>query len=137
MAYINKAKTAAILCHLSYGKKANIWDDLYFIFKVSGIKLVLQILKREKLLKDLHPKTKFCHLWFIGVKNELQGQGHGSQMLDAIKSICLGKQLPIYLETSNKDNINFYLNNGFVLEKTVQLPMDDFEIYLFSWQVSK
>ncbi|WP_282124857.1 GNAT family N-acetyltransferase [Marinifilum flexuosum] len=136
-AFVNTTKTGVVLCNLSNGKKANILDDLYFIFKVSGLKLGLQLLKREKMLKQLHPKSDYCHLWFIGVKNSSQGSGIGTKMIKFLKQTCQEKGLPIYLETSNPDNLKFYEKNGFKLYKTVKLPMDDFELYLYSWVPQK
>jgi len=133
LAFVNTTKTAVMLCNLSNGRKANILDDLYFIFKVSGLKLGLQLLKREKLLKQLHPKTNYCHLWFIGVKNEAQGNGIGTKMISYLKQKCQEKSLPIYLETSNPDNLKFYEKNGFKLYKTIKLPMDNFDLYFYSW----
>jgi len=133
LAFMNSSQTGALLCNLSDGKKSTILDDFLFILQVSGLKLGLQILKREKQLKQLRPKTNYCHLWFIGVLNDWQGNGVGSQLLTCLKQRCKEKNLPIYLETSNAFNIPFYERNGFRLIKTRKLPMDDFEIYFFSW----
>lgn len=134
MAFVNQAKTAALLCNLSSGKKATLMDDMFFITKVSGLKLGLELVKRERLLKQMHPCTDFCHLWFIGVDTAQQGQGMGSEMMDFIKQHCIEKQLPIYLETSNQRNIKFYEKHGFNLYEKIKLPMDDFELSFFSWE---
>lgn len=136
-AFINSSANGVMLCNMSHGKRANIIDDLYFIFKVSGIKLGLQLLKREKMLKQLHPKINYCHLWFIGVEIKSQGTGIGTDMINDLKQRCQERGLPIYLETSNPDNLKFYEKNGFRLNKTIKLPMDDFKIYLFSWDPQK
>lgn len=133
MAFINTTKTGVVLCNLSNGSKATIRDNLYFLFQVSGLKLGLQLMKREKLLKQIHPKTDYCHLWFIGVDNDSQGKGIGSKMIEYIKQICHEKSLPIYLETSNPRNFEFYEKNGFTLYQKMKLPMDDFVIYFYSW----
>lgn len=133
MAYINPTKTGAILCSLSNGKKATMLDDLYFIMQVSGLKLGLQLMKREKLLKQIHPNPAYCHLWFIGVENASQGKGIGTQMLEYLKQICREKNLQIHLETSNLRNLKFYERNGFKLYDKMKLPMDDFDLYFYSW----
>lgn len=132
MAFITDDKKGAVLCTISTGKKASVFDDLYFIFKVSGIKLGLQLLKREKLLKQFKPQNQaYCHLWFIGVSPEIQGTGIGSKIMGEIKSLCKEKNLPIYLETSNERNIAFYEKNGFTLYKKEQLVTDEFLLYFF------
>lgn len=136
-AFVNTTKTGAVLCNLSNGRKSNILDNLYFIFRVSGLKLGLQLLKREKMLKQLHPKSDYCHLWFIGVENSSQGNGIGTKMIKHLKQTCHIKGLPIYLETSNSDNMKFYEKNGFNHYKTIKLPMDDFELHLYSWVPQK
>ena len=134
MAFVNKDKTTAMLSNLSYGSKATLSDDLYFITKVSGVGLGLQLLKREKLLKAMNPTYDFCHLWFIGVVPELQGQGLGTETLNFLKAQCEQKGLPIHLETSNPRNIKFYENNGFTLQEKKRLPMDNFDLYFYAWQ---
>lgn len=133
MAFLNTTQTGAVLCNLSKGKHATLWDDLFFLFRVSGLKLGLQLIKREKLLKQIHPKKDFCHLWFIGVEDAFQGKGIGTEMMDYIKQICQEKSLSIHLETSNIRNSGFYENNGFTLYRKIRLPMDDFELFFYSW----
>lgn len=133
MAFINTRKTGAVLCSLSNGKKATMLDDLYFLSHVSGLKLGLQLMKREKLLKKIHPDTAYCHLLYIGVENDAQGKGIGTQMLKYVKQICRDRNLQIHLETSNLRNLKFYEKNGFNLYRKMKLPMDDFELYFYSW----
>jgi len=134
MAFINNEKTSAVLCHLTSGKKATIMDDLYYLFCVSGVRLGLQLMKREKLLKQIVPEAEGCHLWFIGVDKNCQGKGLGSAAMGDIKQMCKEKNLPIYLETSNPRNLKFYEKNGFELYYKIQLPTDDFELYFFRWR---
>ncbi len=134
MAYLNATKTGAILCTLSDGKKATILDDLYYLFYVSGLKLGLQLMKREKALQQILPKSTNCHIWFIGVDKTVQGKGTGTKMIEDVKKICQEQHLPIYLETSNPRNFRFYEKNGFTLYQKIKLPMDDFELYFYSWE---
>ncbi|MCP4311747.1 MAG: GNAT family N-acetyltransferase [Bacteroidetes bacterium] len=133
MAYINNTKTGAVLCNLSNGKQATVLDDLYFLIQVSGLRLGLQLIVREKLLKQIHPKTDYCHLWYIGVETASQGKGIGTKMIEYVKQICREKNLPIHLETSNTLNFKYYEKNGFILYRKIKLPMDDFELYFYSW----
>jgi ribosomal protein S18 acetylase RimI-like enzyme len=133
MAYMNSAKTGAMLCNLSNGEKSTMLDDLYYLTQVSGLKLGLQLIKREKLLKQMIPMRDYCHLWFIGVENGSQGKGIGTQMIEYLKQTCMERGLPICLETSNPRNIKFYERNGFDLSRKVRLPMDDFDLYFYSW----
>ena len=101
MAFLNEQKTGVVLCNLSPGKKATVFDDIWFLWKVSGLKLGLQLMKREKLLKKIIPDENCCHLWYIGVAPECQGMGAGSEMMSALKKICTEQKLSIFLETSN------------------------------------
>lgn len=134
MAFLNTSKNGAILCSLSNGRKANLPDDLYYISRVSGLKLGLQLVQREKHLKKILPESNYCHLWFIGVEKGSQGKGTGSEMLNELKKLCAEKNLPIYLETSNERNLKFYEKNGFTLYHSCILPTDDFKLYFFEWK---
>ncbi|MCU4156638.1 GNAT family N-acetyltransferase [Carboxylicivirga sp. A043] len=132
-AFLNSDKTGAVLCSQSNRKKASIWDDLFYVFKVSGLRMGFQLMKREKLIKQFHPQIPYCHLWFIGVDASLQGQGIGSKLLAEIMGLCNKQKLPIYLETSTLANLHFYNRSGFELYKQIKLPMDDFDLYFFRW----
>lgn len=133
MAFLNENKTGAVLCSLSNVRGATLLDDLFYFFKVSGVKLGLQLLKREKLLKQILPQGAYCHLWLIGVDNEFQSKGAGTKMISDLKNICSDMHLPIYLETSTPRNRLFYEKNGFKLYNSVQLPTDTFELYFYCW----
>lgn len=137
LAFLNEQKTGVVLCNLSQGKKATVLDDIWFLWKVSGLKLGLQLMKREKLLKQIIPDENSCHLWFIGVSPELQGKGLGTEMISALQKICSEKKLPIYLETSNLRNLAFYEKNGFRMYKKTRLQTDDFDLYFYSWHPEK
>lgn len=137
LAFLNEQKTGVVLCNLSQGKKATVLDDIWFLWKVSGLKLGLQLMKREKLLKQMIPDENSCHLWFIGVLPYLQGKGLGTEMISALQKICSEKKLPIYLETSNLRNLAFYKKNGFRLYKKTRLQTDDFDLYFYSWHPEK
>lgn len=134
MAFLNDEKTGVILCNLSNGSKATPLDDLFYMTQVSGIKLGLQLIKREKILKEILPSINYCHLWFIGIESSMQGNGIGSKMIHALMDICKKKKLPIYLETSNSRNLKFYESNGFKLYHKTQLSMDNFELYFYKWE---
>lgn len=132
-AFMNNDKTTAVLCVPSDGKQATVVEDFFFIRKVSGLKLGFKLMKRERLIAKYHPSTPFCHLWYIGVDITLQRKGEGSKMMRFIQGKCREENLPIYLETSNEDNIRFYQKNGFEMYDSVQLPGDDFTLYFFKW----
>lgn len=137
LAFLNEQKTGVVLCNLSHGKKATFFDDIWFLWKVSGLKLGLQLMKREKLLKQIIPDENCCHLWFIGVSPESQGKGQGSKMILGLQKICTEQKLPIFLETSNLRNLAFYEKNGFSIYKKTRLPTDDFDLYFYSWHPEK
>lgn len=133
MAFLNENMTGTVLCTLSNGGGATLLDDLYYIFKVSGVKLGLQLIKREKLLKQILPNDNYCHLWLIGIDKESQSKGNGTKIISFLKKNCRDQQLPIYLETSNQRNKIFYEKNGFKLYHRTQLSTDNFELYFYYW----
>jgi len=136
-AFVNSTKTGAVLGNLSQGKKATLLDDWYFLSQVSGIRLGLELLQREKLLKQIPPPINYFHLWFIGVEKASQSKGIGSKMLKYIQQHCQERNVPIYLETSNPKNFGFYEKNGFTCYHKTKLPMDDFELYFYTWKPLK
>ncbi len=112
MAFINEEKTGVVLCNLSHGKKANVFDDIWFLWKVSGLKLGLQLMKREKLLKQIIPDENCCHLWFIGVSPEWQGKGTGSEMIIDLKKSAAKKNYPSSLKHRTCETLLFMKKTG-------------------------
>jgi ribosomal protein S18 acetylase RimI-like enzyme len=133
MAFSSDDGQAIALCVPSPGKKASVWHDLVFIFTVSGLKKAKGLLKREKLLKGIIPDAPLVHLWLLAVSSPNQRKGHGSGMLREIQQMAKTLQLPIYLETSNPDNIPFYEKQGFRIYYATTIDGDSFRTYFFRW----
>ena len=87
--------------------------DLGFIFNVIGPGRLFKVLKREGYIKKFHPKKDYIYLWFLGVLPESQRNGIGSRMMQDLIKISNMKRLPVYLETSNPRNLDFYEKFGF------------------------
>ena len=85
-----------------------------YIWKVTGIDGIGRALKREQYINQYHPKDEeFIYIWFIGLKETEAGKGVGSAMLQEVIDKSNARQIPIYLETSNERNMNFYKKHGF------------------------
>ncbi len=107
--------------------KSIIWD-IKLLFSVIGIVHLSKVLKKEKIVLNNHPKNKdYIHLWYIGVKPSLQGQGIGTNFLKEIQAYST---LPIYLETSIKNNVSFYEKNNFKLYNEYHFG---FIMYMFKY----
>ena len=121
--FMNADKTACALVVDSSKKRLTfqslIWD-LKLIIQCVGLFNLPRVLKREKILKTFHPKGKFYHLWYVGVKPENQRKGLGTNVLRQILQDC--NDAPIYLETSSEENFPFFEKFGFV--KVIDLKQD-------------
>jgi ribosomal protein S18 acetylase RimI-like enzyme len=100
--------------------KTMFWDAK-LASKVIGFGRVMQVLKRESLIKQNHPKAPITYLWFIGVDPQHQGKGAGSQLLKDVINMNEKKQRPIYLETSVDKNLEWYRSFGFEIYKKLEL----------------
>ena len=87
--------------------------SLKLIAQTIGIRNVRKAMRRETAIKSLHADSHRAYLWFIGVLPEHQGNGLGTQLLQAIVSDPEYRGLPMYLETSVKRNLPFYAKFGF------------------------
>lgn len=120
--HVSEDQTAVALINLPHKAKKNslfsIGQDIRLIFKTIGIERLPLVLKRESVLKANHPNSPFCHLWYIGVKNDSQGKGAGSSLLLKIINKYKDEGLPIYLETSMDQNVPWYEKHGFDVYNT-------------------
>lgn len=100
--------------------------DMKLIFFCMGMSNIKKALKRESMIKKMHPDKMMYYLWFIGVEPSEQNKGIGSTLLRQViqESITMGR--PIYLETSTNKNIPWYEKFGF----TVYGKLDfDYSLY--------
>ena len=132
--YLNKSSTACAVVVDTAKKKVTpkvvLWN-IKLVFKVIGVKGVLKALQREKVLKQYQPKTDYIYLWFIGVKNEAQGKGLGTQLLKEIVEDYKGKA--IHLETSTIANLSFYEQNGFKRVSTLNEEIG-YPLFIYTYQ---
>jgi GNAT superfamily N-acetyltransferase len=91
----------------------SIWRDIAFAFTVCSPERAFQIAKMESYIQGMHPKSKFLHLWFLGVLPPYQGKGVGSSLMNPVLLQCDQEKLPVYLETSNPKNVAIYSKKGF------------------------
>lgn len=116
--YLSEDKTSCAILIDPARKKTNLTSvlwDVRLMFSCIGLSNVKKVLKREKLVKEGHPEADFIHLWYIGVRNDSQGKGLGSELLH---HLIVKTKKPLFLETSTKRNFSFYEKHGF---KTVEI----------------
>ena len=74
-------------------------------------------------IERLHPGEPSYYLEMLGTRQERQGQGLGSALLQPMLARCDAEGRPAYLESSNPRNIAFYHRHGFdVREEVVPVP---------------
>jgi ribosomal protein S18 acetylase RimI-like enzyme len=128
--WISDDKQACALLLFPDKKKttlSGVLQDVDLAFSVIGITRVADVMKREALIKNHHPKEPFCHLWFIGVDIQHQHNGKGSEFLQSLIDLCRKRNQSIYLETSVERNINWYKKFGFEIYETIDLS---YRLYL-------
>ncbi|MCW4039194.1 MAG: GNAT family N-acetyltransferase [Candidatus Bathyarchaeota archaeon] len=64
----------------------------------------------------------YIHLLIMGVSQEFQGKGFGRKLLRALIEKAETEKKPIYLETQKEENVHFYEQYGFSVEKKIMLP---------------
>lgn len=96
--------------------KSMLLDARLIVFCM-GLKNTVKAMKRETIIKRIHPKGLIYYLWFIGVNPDEQNKGVGSNLLqDVINEAALQKR-NIHLETSTLKNIPWYEKHGFTIYK--------------------
>lgn len=114
--------------------KLPILEEAYltiqFVLKVTGIEGIGRALRREEYISQFHPKDEeFIYIWFIGLKKTEQGRGVGSAMLQEVINRSNDEKIPVYLETSNEQNLNFYKKYGFKVYHISPEDMFGFKLY--------
>lgn len=74
-------------------------------------------------------KDKHQYILFLVVDPNRQGLGLGGKLLRTFLELAEVRQLPTYLETHDKKNVDIYLRFGFELAGEYQLPNSDIVLY--------
>jgi hypothetical protein len=95
--------------------------DLKLIFHAIGLTGIRRAFKREWLIKDKQGKDDMLYIWFIGVNPLYQKQGIGSRLLEDLIQEADNQNIPIYLETSTRNNLPWYQQFGFEIYNQIEL----------------
>jgi ribosomal protein S18 acetylase RimI-like enzyme len=130
--YFNDDHDACALIFYPQLRRSNFktffWDMKLALMCI-GIFRIKKVLQRERLIKKEHPHNRlYMHLWFLGVKPEVQHQGKGSAFIQQIIAKSIQEQKDIYLETSTLTNIPWYQRNGFNIIQEIDLG---YKLYIF------
>ena len=89
---------------------------LSFRSRVSAARQVMEIMKRE------HPDEPHWYLAVIGSDPTVRGAGFGQALMRSRLDRCDAEHAPAYLESSNPDNVPYYMRFGFEVTGEIELP---------------
>lgn len=90
-----------------------------------GLGTALRALKYDDFSTIEHKKNitgEHLYLHTLGVDPDYQGNGHSSTLMKYLDTNLNPRNLPIYLETSNPENVAIYEHFGFKLQKESIVP---------------
>ena len=74
------------------------------------------------LMKKTHPEEPHWYLAVIGSDPTVRGAGFGQALMRSRLDRCDAEHAPAYLESSNPDNIPYYMRFGFEVTGEIKLP---------------
>ena len=90
-------------------------------FLAAGPGPIVRGLKTGEVQDSGHPDDEHVYLWFLAVDPAHQRGGIGRALL---ARVCEDAGAPVYLDTSNPDNVPYYAANGFQEIGRGMLPRD-------------
>lgn len=97
---------------------------IMILLRYGGIGAVRRAAAADRAMKANKPTEPHLYLFTIGVTPDAQGQGFGHQLLSPLLRAADRAGLPIYLESSNPANHDFYAGHGFETHKIVYARPD-------------
>ena len=76
----------------------------------------------SELVKKTHPEEPHWYLAVIGSDPTVRGGGFGQALMRSRLDRCDAEHAPAYLESSNPDNIPYYMRFGFEVTGEIKLP---------------
>ncbi|MBO0678211.1 GNAT family N-acetyltransferase [Mycolicibacterium sp. S2-37] len=77
------------------------------------------------LMKEHHPEEPHWYLAVIGSDPAVRGGGFGHALMQSRLDRVDAEHAPAYLESSNPDNVPYYLRFGFEITGEIELPDSD------------
>jgi GNAT superfamily N-acetyltransferase len=75
-----------------------------------------------ELMAEVHPEEPHWYLAVIGSDPTVRGGGFGHALMSSRLDRCDGEHAPAYLESSNPDNVPYYMRFGFEVTGEIKLP---------------
>jgi len=73
-------------------------------------------------MKAAHPEEPHWYLAIIGSDTAVRGTGYGNALMRSRLDRCDAEGAPAYLESSNPDNIGYYIRFGFEVTDEIAVP---------------
>ncbi len=73
----------------------------------------LRALRTDQVMKGAHPKHPHLHLWYLAAHPSAQRSGVGSALVARVQDQAAELGVPIYLDTTNPENVPWYKAHGF------------------------
>lgn len=102
-----------------------------------GIKQYQTVIECEDYTGSIHKKlmpVSHYYVWGVGVDPARQGQGIGTTLMQTGLEMARAKNLPVYLETHDANNIRFYEKLGFQMICEDKVPEHNLPFWCFSRQ---
>lgn len=72
-------------------------------------------------VEKVHPETEHYFLEAIGTRADRQSKGVGTAVITPMLERCDTEGMPAYLESSNPQNVPFYLRHGFEVTSEIEV----------------
>lgn len=99
----------------------SIWQQLNFVVKSSGAQYFKKMAARQKVIRQVHPNNLKFHLWFMGVKPDVQRQGIGSRLLKELIATSKEQDRIFCLETPDSRHVPWLHKHGFGIYQQLDL----------------
>ena len=83
---------------------------------------VARSLRGQSVMQRAHPREPHVYVWMLGVDPARQRTGSGRALLARTAELARRDDVPVYLETSNPDNLPYYRSNGYEVVGDGPLP---------------
>lgn len=91
-------------------------------------------LMRDTLKQYQPTEFRWCYLQFIGVRPHAQGKGLGGAIIKAGLERATKKDLPVYVEVMNPDNLGYYQHIGFETVSEFDIPDCGPHVWAMLWR---
>jgi hypothetical protein len=115
----------------------SVYLTMKLIVSELDLSILPGVLHRDRKIKSIRRKVNMAYLWHIGATPAFQHQETYNLFFAEVLQMCKGQNLPVYVETADLKNLEWYESFGFNGYGAYECPYFDQILFFLKWDLAE